>query len=127
ERTRDIRQWISWSRRPAGCFFFQAEDGIRDFHVTGVQTCALPIYRGEEESPRPPRFAGYGHADRERRRQDQDRQRNRRGSFPRWIGRASCRERVESWVAAVPLREKRNVSVMENGRTGVQNEESVPP
>src|SRR5690606_40480977 len=29
-------------------FFFQAEDGIRDFHVTGVQTCALPI------CPRPP-------------------------------------------------------------------------
>src|SRR5690606_39626940 len=26
-------------------FFFQAEDGIRDFHVTGVQTCALPIWR----------------------------------------------------------------------------------
>src|SRR5690606_39771502 len=25
--------------------FFQAEDGIRDFHVTGVQTCALPIYQ----------------------------------------------------------------------------------
>src|SRR5690606_40833824 len=25
--------------------FFQAEDGIRDFHVTGVQTCALPIFR----------------------------------------------------------------------------------
>src|SRR5690606_40701775 len=25
--------------------FFQAEDGIRDFHVTGVQTCALPILR----------------------------------------------------------------------------------
>src|SRR5690606_40711324 len=24
-------------------FFFQAEDGIREFHVTGVQTCALPI------------------------------------------------------------------------------------
>src|SRR6266511_3161349 len=24
-------------------FFFQAEDGIRDFHVTGVQTCVLPI------------------------------------------------------------------------------------
>src|SRR5690606_40838245 len=24
----------------------QAEDGIRDFHVTGVQTCALPIYAG---------------------------------------------------------------------------------
>src|SRR5207302_2907538 len=27
-------------------FFFQAEDGIRDFHVTGVQTCALPISDG---------------------------------------------------------------------------------
>src|SRR5690606_34714716 len=26
-------------------FFFQAEDGIRDFHVTGVQTCALPILK----------------------------------------------------------------------------------
>src|SRR2546430_6728926 len=28
-------------------FFFQAEDGIRDLTVTGVQTCALPIYRQE--------------------------------------------------------------------------------
>src|SRR5690606_39287902 len=28
-------------------FFFQAEDGIRDFHVTGVQTCALPIWPAE--------------------------------------------------------------------------------
>src|SRR5688500_19123181 len=27
------------------CFFFQAEDGIRDYKVTGVQTCALPISR----------------------------------------------------------------------------------
>src|SRR5690606_39403042 len=27
--------------------FFQAEDGIRAFHVTGVQTCALPIYAME--------------------------------------------------------------------------------
>src|SRR5207245_2974757 len=26
------------------CFFFQAEDGIRDATVTGVQTCALPIF-----------------------------------------------------------------------------------
>src|SRR5215208_6192020 len=31
-------------------FFFQAEDGIRDGHVTGVQTCALPIW-----PPRPTR------------------------------------------------------------------------
>src|SRR5690606_40539739 len=28
---------------PYCIFFFQAEDGIRVFHVTGVQTCALPI------------------------------------------------------------------------------------
>src|SRR5256885_251330 len=27
----------------AASFFFQAEDGIRDYKVTGVQTCALPI------------------------------------------------------------------------------------
>src|SRR5256885_3680340 len=27
-------------------FFFQAEDGIRDYKVTGVQTCALPIFTG---------------------------------------------------------------------------------
>src|SRR5438046_2814261 len=32
-------------------FFFQAEDGIRDWSVTGVQTCALPIYRERRESP----------------------------------------------------------------------------
>src|SRR3712207_8502230 len=29
------------------CFFFQAEDGIRDIGVTGVQTCALPILPGK--------------------------------------------------------------------------------
>src|SRR6266702_643747 len=32
-------------------FFFQAEDGIRDGHVTGVQTCALPILREVESLP----------------------------------------------------------------------------
>src|SRR5437870_13458283 len=31
-------------------FFFQAEDGIRDGHVTGVQTCALPISHFADES-----------------------------------------------------------------------------
>src|SRR5690606_40601895 len=31
---------------------FQAEDGIRDFHVTGVQTCALPIWRHRRPAPR---------------------------------------------------------------------------
>src|SRR5207249_2829390 len=32
-------------------FFFQAEDGIRDRNVTGVQTCALPILGGESGVP----------------------------------------------------------------------------
>ena len=42
ECTRDVPvdgvagEWLIW-------FFFQAEDGIRDVAVTGVQTCALPI------------------------------------------------------------------------------------
>src|SRR5256885_17181108 len=31
-------------------FFFQAEDGIRDYKVTGVQTCALPILFGSSSS-----------------------------------------------------------------------------
>ena len=33
-------------------FFFQAEDGIRDTSVTGVQTCALPILRSKAMSRR---------------------------------------------------------------------------
>src|SRR5205807_5303814 len=33
-------------------FFFQAEDGIRDYKVTGVQTCALPIYPVRRERVR---------------------------------------------------------------------------
>src|SRR5207249_11555491 len=33
-------------------FFFQAEDGIRDRNVTGVQTCALPISRSSEAARR---------------------------------------------------------------------------
>src|SRR5256886_12823777 len=35
--------------------FFQAEDGIRDLTVTGVQTCALPISDATLRPPRPPR------------------------------------------------------------------------
>src|SRR5256885_17254689 len=32
-------------------YFFQAEDGIRDYKVTGVQTCALPIYTRGHQRP----------------------------------------------------------------------------
>src|SRR5256885_6576863 len=35
--------------RSRGFFFFQAEDGIRDYKVTGVQTCALPIFAVSRE------------------------------------------------------------------------------
>src|SRR5690606_40984793 len=42
------------SRVLGGLFFLQAEDGIRDFHVTGVQTCALPIsYRHNKRIAEP--------------------------------------------------------------------------
>src|SRR2546430_11053858 len=52
-------------------FFFQAEDGIRDLTVTGVQTCALPICRaaawlrraaGTNHSTQTPRRRGAGPA-----------------------------------------------------------------
>src|SRR2546422_3257371 len=49
-------------------FFFQAEDGIRDVAVTGVQTCALPISRPDREA----RARVYGSSARQgdRRRRD---------------------------------------------------------
>src|SRR5947209_19666258 len=56
------------------CFFFQAEDGIRDIGVTGVQTCALPIspagIRGSRlpcatpDRSLPPRASPIGYAGR---------------------------------------------------------------
>src|SRR5256886_5606465 len=47
-------------------FFFQAEDGIRDLTVTGVQTCALPIFTECVEVPREGRVAAVSvaHVDR---------------------------------------------------------------
>src|SRR2546430_3225451 len=45
------------------CFFFQAEDGIRDLTVTGVQTCALPIYpAGQTDVARGEKTHGQGNA-----------------------------------------------------------------
>src|SRR5256885_5433336 len=44
-------------------FFFQAEDGIRDYKVTGVQTCALPISAGNDRAAavhEHPRAGGFG-------------------------------------------------------------------
>src|SRR5262249_59402709 len=40
-------RWCLWCL--CVVFFFQAEDGIRDWSVTGVQTCALPIWRAPQD------------------------------------------------------------------------------
>src|SRR3712207_8275039 len=40
-------------------FFFQAEDGIRDIGVTGVQTCALPICEVQADEPAGARLLRY--------------------------------------------------------------------
>src|SRR2546429_8588278 len=45
-------------------FFFQAEDGIRDVAVTGVQTCALPIYEGGGGAAKLRKIDGAEKADR---------------------------------------------------------------
>src|SRR5207302_5684550 len=97
-----------FSRTCRSFFFFQAEDGIRDFHVTGVQTCALPISEAQGRGGR----AGLpNHAAVHRgalpieslrhRRANRSRRRCRgwgiEVSLPDEIGRASCRERVEIW------------------------------
>src|SRR5262249_56556915 len=100
-------------------FFFQAEDGIRDWSVTGVQTCALPIFarlgRFRKDSGLPP-IAGYFRPALALRRIWSCRGRGlghgpagRRLPRPRHtkIGRASCRERGEVSVVAGSL--KKNV------------------
>src|SRR5207244_7202960 len=101
--------------------FFQAEDGIRDDLVTGVQTCALPIcenYRRAFDGFDAARIARYRPSRVRRLLANPGIVRNRLkiraaivnakaflavqkefGSFE--IGRASCRERVESWEVDV--------------------------
>src|SRR3712207_7174018 len=86
-------------------FFFQAEDGIRDIGVTGVQTCALPIYvrlvGPEQRGPDPVHvpFGGRGWRRPRPRAGAIDSLRHPERmtidlSVRRQIGRASCRERV---------------------------------
>src|SRR5260370_28491865 len=88
-------------------FFFQAEDGIRDSSVTGVQTCALPISTGMGHPTAPGRA---DHRDdecrREQRKRPEGTARHQKNGTGKWrgekepaclqyeIGRASCRERV---------------------------------
>src|SRR2546425_12144781 len=89
-------------------FFFQAEDGIRDKLVTGVQTCALPISTKVTS-----RTAGAGPATLRcgRRRCPGSKRVQWLGLPPggtwRKIGRASWRERGEISVVAVSLKKKK--------------------
>src|SRR5205823_11974475 len=92
-------------------FFFQAEDGIRDKLVTGVQTCALPILARSsactECAAGPDRETAPGPARLQRATRIRTRCPPRAGcataagagwpSSSSEIGRASCRERVEVW------------------------------
>src|SRR5205823_9141535 len=91
-------------------FFFQAEDGIRDKLVTGVQTCALPIYgcscrgsvRGATASRRrrrsgswPARSSPPTARTRSRPSLSEPTSRTSSARASGQIGRASCREREE--------------------------------
>src|SRR5690606_40563356 len=90
-------------------FFFQAEDGIRDFHVTGVQTCALPILLQLRPLPPDARpvpalrdpVLRLHPGDRPRRQPEhppaEDGRLRGRLRAEREIGRATCRERI--WMA----------------------------
>src|SRR5699024_11273342 len=79
-------------------FFFQAEDGIRDRNVTGVQTCALPILPPAaaeldgEASGQVPDLAGLGAAAAVHASVGADRGAHAVAEVEE-IGRASCRER----------------------------------
>src|SRR5437879_9284211 len=90
-------------------FFFQAEDGIRDTSVTGVQTCALPISRAS------PLDKVYIRTSDQRKQLDvgecestPDKRASLTEQFAGEIGRASCRERVEMSGGAVALEKKEN-------------------
>src|SRR5437762_8647694 len=102
--------WCRWLRkcRRCLCFFFQAEDGIRDTSVTGVQTCALPILRSRQfvdETRTQLILERFEPRARDRMHQpwlqvSSGRRARRRGE----IGRASCRESVALWAVSGAVR-----------------------
>src|SRR5947207_15606158 len=93
-------------------FFFQAEDGIRDHCVTGVQTCALPISFGIANFSM---ALSTGCVVSSKNWQCQKQallpsnlhRRSITHSPTIEIGRASCRERVYIWWGGVSFRKKR--------------------
>src|SRR5207302_7239023 len=103
---------VADTQAPIGCFFFfQAEDGIRVFHVTGVQTCALPISITAASPPRELSPSVPPVSQRRASTRAPDRRRIE-------IGRASCRERVESSAEAVPrLRKQITLQDIESAAT----------
>src|SRR5690606_40663909 len=101
-------------REDGAIYFFQAEDGIRDFHVTGVQTCALPIFlatdlsmvqrRSNEnfaDARKTPEHREALYALRERRAPRYHDPEYMADMADKEIGRASCRGRGESAKDAV--------------------------
>src|SRR5687768_18565667 len=87
-------------------FFFQAEDGIRDVAVTGVQTCALPISRVVVLSDRRPSMSLFGPEWPWLRKPEAITECVRLIGNSAEIGRASCRERVEISVVVGPVQRK---------------------
>src|SRR3712207_9597304 len=92
-------------------FFFQAEDGIRDIGVTGVQTCSLPILADgnvfSTEANPSFTFPGNGIYKAILKVTDPAGKSNSDTvEIKVEIGRASCRERVEISVVAVSLKKK---------------------
>src|SRR2546422_2794224 len=99
--------WVGVTQLLTFLFFFQAEDGIRDVAVTGVQTCALPICHWRDlrrglplganraNGLRSEMLVQRGHTDKFAIANHRD---ARHGfgwlCVQREIGRASCRERV---------------------------------
>src|SRR5207249_8782818 len=92
-----------------GFFFFQAEDGIRDRNVTGVQTCALPICVAVDPNAADQQLTNFDKSQdplRDRLIQLMGEQKKVQESVSKIeaqyaeIGRASCRERVEISVVA---------------------------
>src|SRR5205809_5686443 len=78
-------------------FFFQAEDGIRDVAVTGVQTCALPIFCTPCSWRRDPQFEYYSndYARATARSPENDRPGGRRRVAGTARGQANLRPRSE--------------------------------
>src|SRR5206468_8146616 len=97
--------------------FLQAEDGIRDLIVTGVQTCALPIYLSHPDGGgfrRQGAIGVFAEVLMARRIQQVEHRilvfkgHHRRGDRDE-IGRASCRERGESAAVEVAVKKKNEV------------------